>query len=204
MEYEASSEQLWAVFFTAQLIEMQSKHPVLEQVDLVIEGGVGYGKALRRVIADVFPSALYVGVDLASWQSESIKTTLPDLMLESISGTNPPLLLANCFDYHLVKDICQKTSRVNPILIAVNADGALTSYWLQGDYQKRDDYIPETEWFTPQVPYNAQIFLRRSGDHWDDLKKGRWPDYLNKARHEADIFGWTQHRMQSGLAFIRE
>ena len=128
MEYEASSEQLWAVFFTAQLIEMQSKHPVLEQVDLVIEGGVGYGKALRRVIADVFPSALYVGVDLASWQSESIKTTLPDQMLESIIGANPPLLLANCFDYHLVKDICQKTSRVNPILIAVNADGALTSY----------------------------------------------------------------------------
>jgi len=129
---------------------------------MVIEGGVGTGTAMRMVINKVFPGALYVGMDLMSIDSHKSQIgEIDDDILEQILKGKIHIILANCFDNDLVNDIAQKTKRTRPLLFSVDGLLALLNYWLPGDYQKHDEYVPPELWFPPDIPYIGHIHLYR-------------------------------------------
>lgn len=203
-EYSVQSEQHWIDQFSAQISTLIEKHPHLSSVDMVIEGGVGYGTLMRNVIKRVFPQAFYVGMDLASVDSQKSQLrTIDDEILQLLLTEKAHIILANCFDNELVNDIAQKTGRKTPLLFSVNSLAALLDYFLQGDYQKHEDYVPVDEWFTPQVPYVGHIHLYREEKVWEKVAAREFPFGFDKVMKVATTPHWTCEQMPSGLAVIK-
>lgn len=199
-KYGIESESNWIKNFTDQINNLLEKYPMLKDSGLVVEGGVGHGTKMRNVVSSTFPKAFYVGVELCSPETESIEKVLPQKYLEGILNGQSSVLLANCFDYDLIKDIMTKTRSGNPILFSVNALGALDSPFLPGDFSKRGDYVNPLEWFINNVPYIAHIHLFRDSEgEWKETKE----IYAGQTIRSAQKNGWIIEDLPSGIAVIR-
>lgn len=107
------------------------KGPELNEVNLVIEGGVGTGRIMRYISRGLFPRAIWVGTELSpilTAGKRRLKGEIDDetkKILTTDASQNPnvleEVLHANCFDANLVYNICQKTGRRKPFLTSFNA-----------------------------------------------------------------------------------
>lgn len=202
--YEPSSEGVWIDTFASQIRLLKSQAPSLQDIDLVVEGGVGTGLSMNRVIRNAFPQSLYLGMELLA-PGESVEKVIPETSVWAMKHNFPRTVLANCFDNDLIRDMMAKTDTKKPLLFSVNALAALDSYWLPGDCQKRGEYVPIEEWFSNSVPYVAHIHLERNEDIWRSVREQDdvFGIHFKEVAQEATSHGWQVFTLNSGFAVVR-
>ncbi|PIS08931.1 hypothetical protein COT75_04245 [Candidatus Beckwithbacteria bacterium CG10_big_fil_rev_8_21_14_0_10_34_10] len=162
----------------------KSECPLLNQVDLVVEGGRGNRHGVREIVRNAFPQAIYIAMDLsAAVISYITKTKSTEDCCRRIKGSltmaeieelikyqdyglefpSPSFetIRANCFDTKLVENIAGQTNKKFPLLITGNALYALSSEGGISRYESRltEDIFPIKQWFTNESPYAGQIHL---------------------------------------------
>lgn len=176
------------------------KHPRLNAVDLVVEGGVGTRIAMAHIARRLFPDALYVGTDI----SERLMIDDPrqsgaiyEEILSRVQATNEhpsfnmpgATIYGNCLDTELIRDIMRRTGRKVPLLVSYNALNALLDREIilwgrkdESDITTIDDIV------SPSSPYIAQLHIG------EDLSR------LEEAVKGSD---WITERFDNGLLMLR-
>ncbi len=193
------------------------RYPLLRQVDLVIEGGIGNGQTMPHIARAMFPhQALWVGTDLSSALAAGrgrFYGAIDEKTLRKILETNqhPDLAMseaiiwANCFDYSLVQDIMRKTGKSFPFLTSFNALPALLDRKLSHYEGKKEsgDVYPLDHVVNKDSPYIGQLHVCNRGI-WNDEGptndiEGAYYD-LEEAAQKA---GWATERTDLSLLVLR-
>jgi len=182
------------------MLPLMEKHPRMKDVDLVIEGGVGTGVTFPDIAKRLFPDALYVGTDISAdlmVGQPRVSKVIDETTLGIIQAANAGLsfdirdavIYANCFDKELVWDIAQKTRRINPILVTLNALYSLL----------RSDTITPEDMVSSNNPYMAQLHI---GVNWEDKGATSLSSPYYSLESAAKSAGWTTERFDVGLLLI--
>lgn len=206
---------------TLSLEKLKEKYPVLNNTDLVIEGGVGHWNnfpALRQIAINAFPNALYLGMDLnASWYRDIDRYLLKEslgIVSEEVvkrvkradqlsDNVNDFTILANCWDYPLVRDIMDKTKTRKPILVSIASLlyllGTRTTNYQEKD---QDEFYSIAKLFE-NCPYSAHIHFNTEHYGVNPFVYG-WRQYFQNTlilpawyRWKAKFAGWELTNMRS-------
>lgn len=193
------------------IVPFLEKYPHLQDVDLVVEGGVGTGVTMAHMARFLFPNALYVGTDLARRLVSTPRQfhEVDERALQRIQAANnlPSLgmqgatILANCLDGQLVADIAIKTGKHTPILVSFNALNALTDRKMNPWDKKEDgDVFSIRNLASMDVPYVAQV---HTGAGWEDEGEPKGDTNYHLLEAAAQNAGWTTERFDIGLLMLR-
>ena len=195
---------------------LKGKYPLLAQVDLVIEGGAGTGVTMAHISKRLFPDALYVGTDLSEMvgiNKGGLYRSIDERALQEIMRTNEhpslamrgAMVLANCFDYDLVRDIAQKTGRQYPLLASYKALQALVDRKMNM-WEKKDesDMRSIKDVANMDSPYIGQLHILYGG-LWDDgSPSSAIEEVFYGLEAAAKNSGWLTDRLGDGLLLLRE
>lgn len=189
------------VYWASDLGPLIERNLRLSNVDLVIEGGVGTSRTMVHMMRKVFPSALYVGMDVAEqlsqgrpWLSKSIDEETLQRILDA--NKHPDMLMegamvkASCFDFDLILDIMRKAGRSVPLLATFRALYSLMSTRERNPFEKKQSEIEivTVKGLTSfQNPFFAQIHIPFAED-------------LETAAAQA---GWQTDKFDIGLLLYR-
>lgn len=226
-ELNFEPEKLHLIDTLARQIEaLKQQDSIFSQVDLVVEGAVGSGDLLREVIRLVYPypQTSYVGMDLNPVWKQLYKPRFRRqidevrvLKIDRDNQTSIPTLggsservCANCFDYDLITDLAHKLNRRHPLLVSLNALGALSDPFSFGpgddDIKDLDDRQPVEDWFLPESPYVAHLHLFHEPIRFKSVSTGkmvlRYPfeDLITKANQ----CGARVVEIENGIVFQRQ
>ncbi len=200
--------------WVADLEPLKERYPILAEVDLVVEGGVGTGQTMAHIARAFFPKATYVGMDIAptlmAGKPRQLQQVDPGVLREVIEANSHPtlemedtILHANCFDAELVRHIAQQVGAQMPFLVSFNALNALVDRKMN-PWDRKDDSDITTidEVVTGQLPYRGQIHIL-NGDVWGDAisATGRNFSTLEAA---ASRSGWQTERLDCGLLMLKK
>lgn len=194
-----------------------NRYPKLTQVNLVIEGGVGTGIIMPHITRELFPQALYVGTDLQPILAHRInlgrlKDQVDGDTVERLITANQSLqrdmgdstlIYANCFDFPLVRDLCARLQKVNPVLVSFNAIGALIDRGLT-HYDKKertDRYSTDIDSWFVESPYIAQLHVANSEVNWK--AGGSFSEIFAWIRDAASNAGYATEELPIGVLTVR-
>ncbi len=176
INYLNKQEQHAVGVWAEGIVPFLEKYPRLQEVDLVVEGGVGTGVTMAHMARFLFPNAFYVGTDIAERlvstprQSHSVDERALQRMQAANNfpslGMSGATILANCLDKQLIEDIAAKTDKHTPILVSYNALNALTDRKMNPwDKKYESDIFSITQLASMESPYVAQI---HTGVGWEE------------------------------------
>ena len=189
------------------------QYPLLQQVDLVIEGGIGTSISLN-IVHRLFPQAVYIGTDLSPRivgrrprQINQIDDQILNGILE-VDGTfgqknyENAVIHANCFDTKLIRDIMKKTGRYTPLLFSIDALNALLDMQKMNPWDKKFDVDKYTtqQVITSTSPYVAQLHI--AIDVWKEPQGHRHHYELETAADKNNH--WTTIRAEDALILLRK
>lgn len=198
----------------ADLEPLKDRYPILNRVDLVVEGGVGNGQTMAHIARAFFPRSRYVGMDLAPTLMASKPRQLhhvdPGALKETLDANDDPtlemdgaILHANCFDGELVTDIAKQTGAQVPFLVSFNALSALVDRKMNPWDSKGDDDITTLERIVGRSPYMGQLHMLNDPSLWEDATP---LSAIHKNFYDLEAAAiqtrWQTERLDYGLLLI--
>lgn len=210
---QQQSIENWAV----DIGPLWERHPVLNNVDLVIEGGVGNGRTMPHIVRALFPKALYIGIDLSptlatytrSWQVKKIHEKALQKVLNA--NKHPDLemqeaiIFGNCFDIELIRDIHNKTGCKFPFLVSYNALSSLLDRKMNlWEIKSSEDIYSAEKIVSPESPYVGQLHIIHDYTLLieDGLETCIKSDY-RRLEMAAKNSGWITDRIDYGLLILQ-
>lgn len=199
----------------ADLEPLKDRYPILNKVDLIIEGGVGNGQTMAHIARAFFPRSRYVGMDLAPTLMASKPRQLhhvdSGVLKEILDANDDPtlemddaILHANCFDGELVTDIAKQIGAQVPFLASFNALSALVDRKMNPWDSKDDDDITPLEKIVGRSPYTGQLHMLNDPSLWDDAAP---LSAIHKNFYDLEAVamqtGWQTERLDCGLLLIQ-
>lgn len=198
-----------------QEVSLKEKYPILEQVDLVIEGAVGGNRAMAYAAKFLFPDALYVGADLHPLMIPMHKMRLSGSFdpqtFKQVQEANKSdglfpegaLVCADCFDKDLVQDIMQRGACRFPLLVSIDGLPFLLSHLNAGDRKPTSDYHSIENILSRKTPFIGQLHVASSQLWHDDGPKPGNEGYYYALEESAQAMGWISDRLPNALILLR-
>lgn len=216
--YQPTPETIQAIESWKQVLSpIFERHPVLSQVDLIIEGGVGGGRFMPHLIRALFPQAVYIGTDISEEFAQSLgfhgprlRGTVADSVVRDIiaehelptTDREKAMIRANCLDMELVRDLMAKLAKRKVMLVSYNAMGSLQGKEINIWEKKNDgDRLPLNLTTQPDSPYEAMLHLINTEyGAWGSLSMNRGFFELLDSSQAA---GWQIEQFDQGLLAIK-
>lgn len=212
--YLSPTERQSVENWVADLEPLKERYPVLNQVDIVIEGGVGTRRTMPHIARRFFPNSLYFGTDLSQMLAGSRRRQrgqIDDDALERALRTNEhpdlgmegAILLADCFDYALVQDIVRKTGKKVPFLASYNAVPALFDRKMNPTESKESGDLHAMDATLDATPYSGQLHIINDAYIWDEGPTDRIRERYFDLETAAQQRGMTTERVDCGLLVLK-
>lgn len=136
-------------------------HPILANVDLVIDAGSGGQLTMGKLMSRIYRHKVILPMDLIpmSRSARRLANQVDDDSLAAIVNEEYDILWANCFDHELIEDIKEKLRCSEPLLVSMDALYALQSREaVHGEKKIAQDRIAVADWFISS-PYCAHLHL---------------------------------------------
>lgn len=190
---------------------IKERHPILSQVDLVVEGGLGNGKTMPHIARSLFPDAVYVATDIYERLvpgKRRLRRKVDEETVGSVVQANEgsfdlgqAIIHANCFDEALILDLAQKTNSEHPLLVSFNCLFALLDRRKNRWERKRDNDIYSASRIIRESPYVGQLHIINSYPWEEEQTSHITCFYYLEAIAQDD--GWTTERLNNGLLMVR-
>lgn len=207
---EVASVEEWA----RPVLSLIERNPLLRQVNLVVEGGIGRGQTMPHVVRKLFPDALYVGMDLSRFMfsvrryTGSVDTGTIDGIIYANQHPSIPMkgaiIRANCFDTTLVDDIAKKTDRDIPMFASWRALNAFLNEGLSAHEDKRrEDETSLEDIVSPVSPFRVQLYLAEYPFEETGDEQERYLFAYRELETLAKQGGWITDKEENWLLLIR-
>lgn len=203
------------VNLVTELKPLKEKYRTLEQVDLVIEGGVGGHRTMANVAKFLFPEALYIGADLHPFMipihQKRLSISIDPQILRVVQEANKSedsfpdsaLVCADCFDEGLVHDIMQKSGCRFPLLVSIDCLPFLISNLNAGEPKLSSDYHPIEDILFRKTPFIGQLHVTSNPLWHKDGQKPGNEGYYYELEEAAIKTGWKVDRHSNALILLR-
>lgn len=198
-----------------QEVPLKEKYPILKQVDLVIEGGVGGNRAMAYAAKFLFQRALYIGTDLHPLMipihKMRITGSIDPQIFQQVQEANKSdglfpegaLVCADCFDEGLVRDIMHRSVCRFPLLVSIDGLPFLLSNLNAGDRKPTSDYHPIKDILSEKTSFIGQLHVASSQLWHDDGSKPGSEGYYYALEESAQAMGWISDRLPNALILLR-
>lgn len=202
--YLSPEEQQLIKDWAKDLFPLLEKYSQLKKTDLVIEGGFGNGITLPHIMRLLFPTAKYVGIDLARgfgsyFSGEESYGKIASANEHPTLAMDKAKINGNCFDLELIQQLVRLSSSQYPVLCSWNALNALFDRKMNPwDSKRSEDRRSPQDVVAENSPYRAQFHM---GVDWED--NSGFSSYYFSLEDKGKEAGWVTERFDNGLLLVR-